>query len=299
MPTIAVRDLEIQRRESDLVVGTFGRGIYILDDYSPLRAPDAGRPGQAGRDPADQEGAAVRPGRAPGRRREGVSRSELLHGPQPPLRRDIHVLPEGRAQDRRRRRGASKRRSSSATARTWSTRAGTHSKPEDREEPPALILTIRNAAGQVVRRLGGPTSAGLHRVSWDLRWPGYRPMTERAPAARGDDDDEGFSGGGRGPLALPGQVHRQPREARGPGHAELVPRDAVRGRAAELRDARPARPRGRLAFAQQTGELQRAALGALEALNDGLKPADASSSGSSSRRRRCRSSSARTPAAWS
>ena len=36
-PTIAVRDLEIQRRESDLVVGTFGRGIYILDDYSPLR----------------------------------------------------------------------------------------------------------------------------------------------------------------------------------------------------------------------------------------------------------------------
>ena len=37
MPTIAVRDLEIQRRENDLVVGTFGRGIYILDDYSPLR----------------------------------------------------------------------------------------------------------------------------------------------------------------------------------------------------------------------------------------------------------------------
>jgi len=38
MPTIAVRDLEIQHRESDLVVGTFGRGILILDNYSPLRA---------------------------------------------------------------------------------------------------------------------------------------------------------------------------------------------------------------------------------------------------------------------
>ena len=36
-PTISVRDIEIQRRETDLVVGTFGRGIYILDDYSPLR----------------------------------------------------------------------------------------------------------------------------------------------------------------------------------------------------------------------------------------------------------------------
>ncbi|NNL04180.1 MAG: glycosyl hydrolase, partial [Xanthomonadales bacterium] len=31
LPTIAVRDLEIQRRETDLVVGTFGRGVYILD----------------------------------------------------------------------------------------------------------------------------------------------------------------------------------------------------------------------------------------------------------------------------
>src|ERR1035438_9768193 len=41
MPTIQVRDLAIQKRENDLVVGTFGRGIYILDDYSALRAaPD-------------------------------------------------------------------------------------------------------------------------------------------------------------------------------------------------------------------------------------------------------------------
>ena len=37
MPTIAVRDLEIQRREDDLVCATFGRGFYILDDYAPLR----------------------------------------------------------------------------------------------------------------------------------------------------------------------------------------------------------------------------------------------------------------------
>ena len=33
----ATRDVKIQRRENDLVAGTFGRGIYILDDYSPLR----------------------------------------------------------------------------------------------------------------------------------------------------------------------------------------------------------------------------------------------------------------------
>jgi photosystem II stability/assembly factor-like uncharacterized protein len=37
MPTISVRDLAIQKRENDLVVGTFGRSVYILDDYTPLR----------------------------------------------------------------------------------------------------------------------------------------------------------------------------------------------------------------------------------------------------------------------
>ena len=38
VPTIAVRDVAIQRRESDLVLGTFGRGFYVLDDYSALRS---------------------------------------------------------------------------------------------------------------------------------------------------------------------------------------------------------------------------------------------------------------------
>jgi len=37
IPTIAVRDIAIQQRENDLVLATFGRGFYILDDYTPLR----------------------------------------------------------------------------------------------------------------------------------------------------------------------------------------------------------------------------------------------------------------------
>ncbi|MFN8692235.1 MAG: WD40/YVTN/BNR-like repeat-containing protein, partial [Cyclobacteriaceae bacterium] len=37
LPTIAVRDIAIQKRETDLVLATFGRGFYVLDDYSALR----------------------------------------------------------------------------------------------------------------------------------------------------------------------------------------------------------------------------------------------------------------------
>jgi hypothetical protein len=37
LPVAQVRDLALQRRENDLVVATFGRGFYVLDDYTPLR----------------------------------------------------------------------------------------------------------------------------------------------------------------------------------------------------------------------------------------------------------------------
>ena len=37
VPTISFRDLAIQKRENDLVGASFGRGFFVLDDYSPLR----------------------------------------------------------------------------------------------------------------------------------------------------------------------------------------------------------------------------------------------------------------------
>ncbi len=37
IPKIQARDLHIQREWNDLIVGTFGRGVYVLDDYTALR----------------------------------------------------------------------------------------------------------------------------------------------------------------------------------------------------------------------------------------------------------------------
>jgi hypothetical protein len=37
MPTAQIRDMTVQKRENDLVLATFGRGFYVLDDYSALR----------------------------------------------------------------------------------------------------------------------------------------------------------------------------------------------------------------------------------------------------------------------
>ena len=38
LPSVAVRDLAIHPRDHDLVIGTHGRGISIIDDITPLRA---------------------------------------------------------------------------------------------------------------------------------------------------------------------------------------------------------------------------------------------------------------------
>ena len=48
-------------------------------------------------------------------------------------------------------------------------------KAEDQEEAPSIILTVTDAEGRVVRRLTGPTTAGVQRVTWNLRYPTPNP----------------------------------------------------------------------------------------------------------------------------
>src|SRR5207237_1465020 len=79
---------------------------------------------------------------------------------------------------------------------------------EDREEPPAIVRTIADAEGRVVRRITGPVQQGIQRVAWDLRLPGPT-VTPAARGAGGSDDEEegggfGGRGGGVGPYVQPG-----------------------------------------------------------------------------------------------
>jgi len=66
---------------------------------------------------------------------------------------------------------------------------------EATEEEPAVVLTVRNSNGEVIRKLEGPAKAGFHRVAWDLRYPESSPWEENP-----EDDYIVFSG----PLAAPG-----------------------------------------------------------------------------------------------
>jgi hypothetical protein len=70
---------------------------------------------------------------------------------------------------------------------------------EEEEEAPAVIFTISDASGRVVRRLTGPVTAGVQRVAWDLRYP---PTS--LPPPPNPENENPFSDGPDGPLVMPG-----------------------------------------------------------------------------------------------
>jgi len=51
------------------------------------------------------------------------------------------------------------------------------SRAEDREIDPAVVLTVRDDDGNVIRRVNGAAGKGFHRVAWDLRFPYEGPVS--------------------------------------------------------------------------------------------------------------------------
>ncbi len=185
-PTIAWRDVVIQRRESDVVGATFGRGFYILDDYSPLRSIDEKMlredkvlfpvrrvPWYVPRQVlgCDEANCAAEQGAA------------YYVAPNPPfgatftyyLPETTHSLKDARREKEKPLEGEGK----DVAFPSWA-----DLQRESLEDAPAIVLTVRNAAGDVVRHIEGPASAGFHRVSWDLRYPITDPWVP--PAERGE-----------------------------------------------------------------------------------------------------------------
>ncbi len=218
LPTIQVRDLIIQKRENDLVVGTFGRGIYVLDDYSPLRAATP----ETMKAPATllslRTALSYIPATPLGSRDKGFQGEAFYTAPNPPFGAVItYHLSEAmrtKKQERQQREREAARKNEALPYPTPE-----QLRAEAEEEAPAIILTISDAAGRVVRRIDGPVTRGFQRVAWDLRGPA--PALPPAPPAGGmgrggrgaaaaaaapPDDEEG--GGFRtptGPLVVPGK----------------------------------------------------------------------------------------------
>jgi photosystem II stability/assembly factor-like uncharacterized protein len=197
LPTIAVRDLEIQRREGDLVIGTFGRGIYILDDYSPLRSAsnELKKPSLFGvRDawlyvPDSRRGWG-------GKGDWGVGRYSADNPPYGAV--FAYYLPEDLQALKDQRRKAEMERQKKGEDNPYP--SWDQLRREDREEAPSVTLTVRDASGKVVQRIDAPAGKGFHRVAWNMRYPAPDPV-ELSP----NTDFAPWESPPQGPMALPGQ----------------------------------------------------------------------------------------------
>lgn len=201
LPTIAVRDIAIQKTENDLVLGTFGRGIYVLDNYAPLRdisAADVAKPSILF--PVKDALMFVRSNAS----FAGAQGASFYTAPNPAYGATFnYYLKEAPKTMRQKRQDAE--RTAERQRQPFRYPTIEELRAESEEEPPAVVFTITDSDGRIVRRLNAPASQGVQRVVWDMRHtaPSISAAPPQPPAGGGAP--EGFTPGPQGPLVMPGR----------------------------------------------------------------------------------------------
>ncbi|HET8675514.1 MAG TPA: glycosyl hydrolase [Blastocatellia bacterium] len=261
LPTIAVRDLVIQKRENDLVIATFGRGIYILDNYTPLRVLTTETLAEESHMFPVKDALMYIQSQPLGGRGKSQQGEAFYTADNPPYGAVFtYYLKEPLKTRKQRRQEAEKEAERRKAAAPYPSRDDIRA--EEEEDPPAVILTVSDATGRVVRRLSGPFTAGVHRVNWDLRYPA--PML---PPPRPPDADDPFGDPPSGHLVMPGRF--KVTMARRVGGV-LTPLAGAQEFTVIVEGQSAMTPADRAAlveFQQKVGRLQRAVSGALETAN--------------------------------
>lgn len=264
LPTIAVRDIEIQRRENDLLLGTFGRSIYILDDYSPLRAEHrALLDRDAAIFPVKDALRYIPTNRLGGSSGRGTQGASYYAAENPPYGAVFTYCLKQKLQTRKERRKEAEKEAKDKEPPSYPTID--QLRAEDEELEPQVMLIVRDESGAIVQRVPGSREMGIHRVAWNLRYPTSTPTRLAPPDAK---DLPPWVEPPRGPLALPGtytvtlakQVDGVTSSLTDPVQFRVVPLE-VATFAAEDRDAV-------LRFQRKLARLQRAVLGAIEATGE-------------------------------
>jgi photosystem II stability/assembly factor-like uncharacterized protein len=171
LPTISFRDLAIQRRENDLVGASFGRGIYILDDYSCLRELKPGT--------LEKESILFTVRKTfwyiPKNTGGNTFGASYFTSPNPPfgaeityyLKEELKSLKSVRIEEEEK----LKKEGKDLVFPGWDAIT-----MERKEEEPGIWLIISDAGGNVVRKLKGINAEGFQRVNWDLRMSSGSPV---------------------------------------------------------------------------------------------------------------------------
>lgn len=191
VPTISFRDVRIQRRESDLVAGSFGRGIFVLDDYSPLRSLNANA--------LDEDALLF------AKPKNLLYVEDELHSDSqgddqwvadnPPYGATFtYYLKDGFKTAKDVRVEADKKREEDGKGVLYP--AWDVLEAELREEDPAVFVTIKDASGTIVRHVEAANKKGVQRVTWDLHHTLKEAIT--------NEPRPSYLGEAKGVRALPG-----------------------------------------------------------------------------------------------
>lgn len=261
LPTIAVRDLEIQKRENDLVLGTFGRSFYVLDDYTSLRHYNYADTAKPAVIYPIKTALMFHPSRPLGGPEKASQGESFFTTPNPAIgtvftylmNEDLKTLKQKRAEKEK----VLKKEKGDIFYPSKE-----EIRQEEMEEDPYLLFVIKDSEGKVVRRLKTKASKGLHRIVWDFRYPNTSPVVlkEKKPGRYGSAD--------KGPMALPGKYTVSLVKVVDGEVTELVPAQSFEIKSLN-NNTLPAKNREEvLAFEKKSGDLYRSVSGAMRTVQD-------------------------------
>jgi photosystem II stability/assembly factor-like uncharacterized protein len=197
LPTIAVRDMVIQAREGDLVIATFGRGFYVLDDISTLRQIKA---------ESLEQTAALFPvkdsllyiERHPlGGPKKAFQGDAFYTADNPPYGAVFTAYLKEKLKTKKEKRQDTEKAAAKKN-QTLPYPTNDELRAEAEEAKPEVYFVVYDESGAALRRVEGSIDSGFQRVAWDLRYsaPSLRENTE---------EGEGFApAGAQGPLVISG-----------------------------------------------------------------------------------------------
>jgi len=217
LPTIAVRDIALQQRENDLVLATFGRGFYILDDYSVLRHLAKETLAKPAAIFPVKDALMFVPSMPLGVSGKGFQGESFFTTPNPKhgavftyyLKEDIKTLKEKRSEKEKE---LIKKGEAPYYISTDSMRL------EDEQPAPHLLFTVTDEAGNVVRKIKAAAKKGIQRIVWDFRYAPFGPI-DLTPY----DESFVFGGAENGYMALPGSYKVSLSKFEDGNYAEMVP----------------------------------------------------------------------------
>lgn len=199
IPTHAVMDIEIQRDENDLVVSTFGRGVYILDDYSPLREMSAELLNKDAHIFKIEDALMFIESNPYGFPGLGFQGASYYAGKNPEVGAVFtYYLKEGfetLKQKRRKEEKKLKKEKKDIKHPTYD-----QLKKEAEELPKYLLFTITDLEGNVIRKIKRNASPGVKRLVWDFRYNPFTPvsLSKRTNLAPWESEDAGY-------MVMPGK----------------------------------------------------------------------------------------------